>query len=299
MSISQLMRLGIVIIDKPPGPSSHEVTTWVKKILKVNKAGHTGTLDPQVTGVLPVGLNRSTRLLPYITKKDKTYVGILKFNSPVDEKVITQVFRLFTGKTLQYPPKKSAVKRRHRTRTIYSLEVLEVNDNRVLFKAHVEAGTYIRGITRDISYLLDFCILEELRRTAVGNITEQYAVKLQDLVDAYWLWENKGDSSLLEKMIHPIHEFIDLPRVIVRSSAVKPLAHGSPLFIPGVIRYDKFDKGQNIIIFSEDGLLIGVHTTVTSSESLKNVNKGILSKPETIVITPEETGRDREINELE
>ncbi|MCD6227335.1 RNA-guided pseudouridylation complex pseudouridine synthase subunit Cbf5 [Candidatus Micrarchaeota archaeon] len=284
--IQTLLDTGIIIIDKPPGPTSHEVSSWVKKILHTKKSGHAGTLDPNVTGVLPVALNRATRLLPYITKDKKSYVGILKFSKQINKDAIISLFNLFTGRIIQLPPKMSAVRRRQRIKNIDNIKLIEIKDKRVLFQADVEAGTYIRAIARDISYMIGNCQLEELRRIKVGSIDEGYAVKLQDLVDAYWLFENKGDDSELCKMIHPIEEFINIPKIIVKNNAVEQLAHGSPLFIPGVKEFENFEKDKEIILFTESGRMIGIHKTVVSSEEIKKINKGMLSKPIIIILPP-------------
>ncbi len=273
---------GIIIVDKPPGPTSHEVSAWVKKILKCKRTGHAGTLDPMVTGVLPIALGKSTRLLGFITKARKTYVGVLKFNKNIDEDKIKQLFKLFEGPIIQFPPKKCAIKRVHRTRTIESLKVLEVQGQRVLFRADVQAGTYIRSITRDVSYMFNFCILEELRRISVGDINEDQAVTLQELVDAYWAYENKQDSSLLNKIIKPIENYIKLPKLYIDDNAVNSILNGAPLFRPGIVEYDDFDKGNLVAIYSSHDFL-GVHIADMDSINIKNVDHGIISKPKTIL----------------
>lgn len=281
-TIQELMETGIIIIDKPPGPTSHEVTSWVAKILHVRKSGHAGTLDPEVTGVLPVALNRATKMLQYITKQRKTYVGILKFKDNVCNNEIEKIFNLFIGEIIQLPPVKSAVKRVPRKRNIYTLKLLENDGKRVLFSTEVEAGTYIRAIARDINIMLGQCKLEELRRVSIGNINAP--VKLQDVVDAYWLWQTKHDATILRKYIRPVIEYIELPKVIVNNNTVSQLSHGAPLFAPGIVSCEKKVKAnQCVVLYTQDNRFIGVHMT---ADNIKNIKRGIFSVPKTILLEP-------------
>jgi len=144
--VAELINNGIVNIDKPKGPTSHQVSDYVQKILQINKAGHSGTLDPQVTGVQPVALGQATRITLFLLTAPKEYVGIMHLHKEVDEKFLFQTVQKFIGKIKQMPPIKSAVKRQMRIREIYEFELIEIKGNDVLFRVKCQAGTYIRKL---------------------------------------------------------------------------------------------------------------------------------------------------------
>ncbi|UCF08899.1 MAG: RNA-guided pseudouridylation complex pseudouridine synthase subunit Cbf5, partial [Thermoplasmata archaeon] len=148
--ISELIESGVVLLDKPAGPTSHQVSAWVRDILQIKKAGHGGTLDPHVTGLLPVALGRATNALRSLLVGGKEYVGIMRLHGDVPKSRIQDVFSEFTGKIYQFPPLRSAVKRELRIREIYYLEPLEFDKRLVLFRVGCEAGTYIRTLCRDM-----------------------------------------------------------------------------------------------------------------------------------------------------
>lgn len=260
-SIEELLHNSVIIINKPPKIINHELTTWVKKIAKVNRAGHAGTLDPQVSGVVPVALGRATKLLQHIAKKDKTYVGIIKFRNIQGESDIKNLFEKFTGEIEQTPPKISAVRKIKRKRTVYYLKFIEQsreNPRLVLFETKVDAGTYIRTLCEDIGKLCGGARMEELRRIAVGSITEKQAYTIYDFIDALWLYREKKDDSLLRKMLHKPEEFIDYPKVTVRSNAVAALLNGAQLMQPGVKVFPDIKKGDYVSLFSDKDEFIGV-----------------------------------------
>ncbi len=106
-SIDEHIKYGIVNIDKPPGPTSHEVAAWTAKIMGLSKAGHGGTLDPKVTGVLPVALEESTKIIRALLLAGKEYICLMRLHQAMPEKRIREVFREFTGEILQRPPVKA------------------------------------------------------------------------------------------------------------------------------------------------------------------------------------------------
>lgn len=286
MKIEGLIDNSIIIINKPPGKASHEITTWVKRIVGAKRAGHAGTLDPNVSGVLPIALGRATKLLRYMAGKEKAYVGIIKFKKLLDENEIKSLFKRFVGVLTQTPPKQSAVRKVPRKRTVYSLEFLEISESNprlVLFKTRVDAGTYIRTLCEDMGKLIGGARMEELRRTAVGTISENQTKSMQDLIDAIWLWKNKNDDHLLRKMIRAPEEFIDLPRIIVKESAVKPLLNGAQLTAPGVKNADeKIKKHDRVAIYSEDLRFLGIGVSQVDGTQIKIIPKGIVVKIERI-----------------
>ncbi len=144
--IDQLLQYGIVNLNKSQGPSSHVVADYVKKILCLSKSGNTGTLDPNVSGVLPITLERATRTGQMLLSAGKEYICFMKLHADIPEEKIREALQSFVGSITQMPPVKSAVKRQLRERNIYYLEILEIDGRNVLFKVGCQAGTYIRTI---------------------------------------------------------------------------------------------------------------------------------------------------------
>ncbi len=143
----EIINYGVVNINKPQGPTSHQVSDYVQKILSITKAGHSGTLDPHVHGVLPIALGRATKVVQALLKSGKEYVGIMHLHRDISEEQLNQTIKkYFTGKIRQLPPIKSSVKRQERTREIYYFDILEKNEKDVLFIVGCQAGTYIRKL---------------------------------------------------------------------------------------------------------------------------------------------------------
>ncbi|MDO8554540.1 MAG: RNA-guided pseudouridylation complex pseudouridine synthase subunit Cbf5 [Candidatus Micrarchaeota archaeon] len=286
MSIETILSNSVIILNKPPKIINHEITTWVKKLSGSNRAGHAGTLDPDVSGVVPVALGRATKLLQHIAKKDKTYVGIIKFRNIQGEADVKKLFEKFTGEITQTPPKISAVKKVKRKRTIYYLKFLEQskeNPRLVLFETKVDAGTYIRTLCEDIGKQCGGARMEELRRIAVGTITEDQAVTIHDFIDALWLYKEKNDDSLIKKMLHTPEEFIDYPKLIVRESAVKSLLTGAQLMAVGIEKFPETKKGDYVSLFTKSGMFIGIGIVQLNFEDLTK-DKGVAVKIDRIHI---------------
>ncbi len=153
-SYEQLLQYGLILLDKPPGPTSHETVAWLKRILKIPKAGHSGTLDPQVSGVLPMGLGDGTKALEVLLYGPKEYHAIGRLHSLPSPEKLKKVLEEFTGELYQKPPQRSAVLRQTRTRTIYELELLEQKERLMVLRVLCEAGTYIRKLIYDIGEIL-------------------------------------------------------------------------------------------------------------------------------------------------
>jgi H/ACA ribonucleoprotein complex subunit 4 len=268
--INELLQLGVVIIDKPQGPSSHEVSSWARKILGAKKAGHSGTLDPNVSGVLVVGLNDATKAMGLMLKSSKEYVGIIQFHDKVERKDVEKIFDEFTGDIKQLPPLKSAVKRVVRKRKIYYLAPLEFNGKEVLFKVGCEAGTYIRKLCFDIGKKMRCgANMLELRRTKVGNISEGEAVTLQQISDANWLWKEKGDEKEIMKIISPLEEILDLRKIWLRDSAVESICSGAMLAVPGIAKLEKDIKiGEQIALMTLKDEIVSIGQAKMSSSEI-------------------------------
>ncbi len=276
---------GWIVIDKPMGPSSHEVVVWVRRILGV-KAGHSGTLDPNASGVLPIALGKATKLLRALAKSDKEYVALAEFERPVDRDLLEKIAKEFVGKIWQKPPEMSAVKKRLRIRKVYSLEFLEFKENLVLFKTRVQHGTYIRKLISDWGELMgNPGKMLELRRIRSGPFSIKQAVILQDLVDAV-VFKERGISNELDSMILPMKAGVaGLKKVVVKDSAVAALCYGANLARPGLERIDPgINKNDLVAVFTKKGELIGLGIALMSSGEMEKAKKGFMVDMETIVM---------------
>jgi len=139
-SIEQLMKKGFVLVDKPFGPTSNQVSHWVKEELDLKKTGHFGTLDPNATGILPVGINTGTRIQDALTKANKEYVFEALLEDEKTEKELKEKLQSFKGTNKQTPPEHSAVKKEERDREIYEIELLETKGPKVLARVKCESG---------------------------------------------------------------------------------------------------------------------------------------------------------------
>lgn len=245
------------MIDKPRGPTSHQVSAWVKEILGISKAGHVGTLDPNVTGVLPVGLEKATRLADFLHEQGKEYVSLMLLHKQTERERVEDVMKEFTGEIFQFPPLRSAVARNLRKRFIHSLKLMEMKDRHVLFRADVESGVYIRTLCRDMGdALLVGANMVELRRTRSGPLDESNLSTLQKLKDAFTFYK-EGDEKLLSSMlIDPEQVTKDYPRVILKESAIDAMAHGARVFRKGII--EDLAEGKTVRIMSPKGELLGM-----------------------------------------
>ena len=289
--ITDYISKGVINLDKPSGPTSHEVDSWVKRILKLDKTGHGGTLDPKVTGVLPVGLADATRAIQLLLTAPKEYVCLLTFHSDVDESEIRRVFEEFTGKIFQLPPVKSAVKRELRTRTIYYSTIYEIKGRDVLFRIGCEAGTYVRTYCHNIGEALGVgAHMAELRRTQVGSFRErENLVTLQDVTDAYHFYIEDGDESFLRDAIMPMERAADyLPKVIIKDSAVDAICHGADLASGGVAYLsDDIKKGDIVAIETLKGELVGAGNSIFFADEILAADGGFVVNVSKVFMKPD------------
>jgi H/ACA ribonucleoprotein complex subunit 4 len=287
--IKDLLNAGLILLDKPAGPTSHQVAAWVKDILGIEKAGHGGTLDPKVTGLLPITLGRATNAVRTLLLGDKEYVGVMKFHADVPKEDIKEIFSEFTGKIYQLPPVRSAVKRELRIREIYYLESVEIEKRMVLFKVGCEAGTYIRTLCHDIGDALGCgAHMVELRRTRIALFSEDDAVTLHDLKDAYVFWKEDKNEKELRKIILPYERLLDhIPKIIVKDSAVDAICHGANLAVPGVGELDSAIKKNDIVaLITQKGEGIALGKSLMVSQDILDRNKGIAAKTERVLMEP-------------
>jgi H/ACA ribonucleoprotein complex subunit 4 len=277
-TVEESLNYGIININKSQGPSSHQITDYVKKILEINKAGHSGTLDPNVTGSLVIGLGRSTRVIHNLLKAGKEYVCFMHLHTKENENEIRQAINSFVTKIEQLPPVRSAVKRRKRQREIYYITILEIKENQeVLFRVGCEAGTYIRKLCHDLGLKLNTkAHMQQLIRTRVGPFNENGITSLLELKDAYELYK-EGKDKELKKIIFPVEKAIQhLPKIWISDQAVDPLSHGTNLAIPGIVKLEsKIKKEDTVAILTLKNELVGTGISKENSENILNQNKGI------------------------
>ncbi len=288
--IEQHIRLGVIPLDKPPGPTSHEVVAWIKRMFGLSKAGHGGTLDPKVTGVLPVALEEATKVIGLVVHTPKEYMCVMQLHGDVEEKRLIEALRYFTGTIYQRPPLRSSVKRSLRTKTIYDIELLEFTGRYALMRIYCDPGTYMRKLCHDIGlYLGVGAHMRELRRTKSGPFRESMGlVRLQDLSEALYAWKEEGREDLLRRYILPVEYAVaHLKKVVIRDSAVDAIAHGAHLAVPGIARlHAHIKKGDLTAIFTLKGELVAIAKAAMDAEQIAKAEKGIAFRIQRVVMKP-------------
>lgn len=290
-NMDRLMKYGFILLDKPPGQTSHEIVSTVKQILKISKAGHSGTLDPLVSGVLPIGLNDATKALNILHLGAKEYHAIGRLHSFFTKEKITSVLSKFSGNIYQKPPQRSSVLRQTRIRKIFDIELIEKKDNLILIRILCESGTYIRKLLYDIGELLGSgATMIELRRNQVSQFNENdnHLVTLHELMDAYESWTQKNTYSKLQKIILPIEAALsEIKAVVIRDSAVDALCHGAQLAIPGIIYISpKIKKGDLVAIYTLKYEIVALAESIMSENEIIKSTKGYAFKTKRIIMTP-------------
>jgi len=286
-SIHDLLDSSIIILDKPCGPTSHQVDSWVKSIFALEKVGHGGTLDPNATGVLPIALGRATRALDALLPGGKEYVAIMQLHKDVNEKKIREVCNSFVGGVRQLPPVRSAVKRVHRKRSIYYLDILQIQGREVVFRVGCESGTYIRTLCVDIGRKLKTgAHLAELRRTRVALLQEKDAVLLHDVKDAYVFYKEEQDEQPLRRLLLSVETLVQhLPKIVIRDSAVDALCHGAELAIPGVVEIDaEIKKGDLVAVMTLKGEGVAIAHALMSTEQIIEKDTGMCAQLEKVLM---------------
>ncbi|MBU0457748.1 MAG: RNA-guided pseudouridylation complex pseudouridine synthase subunit Cbf5 [Nanoarchaeota archaeon] len=277
----ELINYGIVNIDKPKGPTSHQTSDYVQKILHIEKAGHSGTLDPAVTGVQPIALGKATRITQFLLTAPKEYVALMHLHKEVEEKAIRDAFEKFTGKIKQLPPIKSAVKRQLREREIYEVEVLEIKNKDVLFRIKCQAGTYIRKYIHDLGQQLKVgAHMAELRRTQAGPFTEEdNLINLNDLQNAYHFYKEENNDKFLMYCIQPIEKALKhISKCWILDTTIESISNGRDLAIPGISKLENFRKGESIAVVTLKGELAAIGEALMSAVEINTKSKGIAIK---------------------
>jgi len=275
---------GIINLDKPVNPSSHEVVSWIKRIMNLEKTGHSGTLDPKVSGCLLVCLNRATRLVKAQQSAGKEYVCIVRFHSDVGSAAkVQKALDTLSGALFQRPPVISAVKRQLRIRTIYEAKVVEYNAKRhmAIFWTSCEAGTYIRTLCVHLGLVMGVgAHMQELRRVRSGVLDEnQHMSTMHDVLDAQYMYNNMRDEKYLRRVVLPLeHILTSFPRIVVKDSAVNAICYGAQLMIPGVLRFEQnIEVGAEIVMMTTKGEAVATGIAQMTTAVIASVDHGVVA----------------------
>ncbi|NXS20297.1 DKC1 protein, partial [Mystacornis crossleyi] len=289
--ISDYVRSGFINLDKPSNPSSHEVVAWIRRILRVEKTGHSGTLDPKVTGCLIVCIERATRLVKSQQSAGKEYVGIVRLHNAIEsEAQLARAIETLTGALFQRPPLIAAVKRQLRVRTIYESKLVEYDPERRLgiFWVSCEAGTYIRTLCVHLGLLLGVGgQMQELRRVRSGILGEtDNMVTMHDVLDAQWQYDNNKDDSYLRRVILPLEKLLTShKRLVMKDSAVNAICYGAKIMLPGVLRYeDGIELNQEIVVITTKGEAICLAIALMTTAVISTCDHGIVAKIKRVIM---------------
>ncbi|XP_033110316.1 H/ACA ribonucleoprotein complex subunit DKC1-like [Anneissia japonica] len=282
---------GFINLDKPANPSSHEVVSWIKKILRVEKTGHSGTLDPKVTGCLIVCIERATRLVKSQQSAGKEYVAVIRLHSAIeDQTVLSRAIETLQGALFQRPPLISAVKRQLRVRTVYDSKLIEYDSERHLgiFWMSCEAGTYVRTLCVHLGLLLGVgAQMAELRRVRSGIQSEKEGlVTMHDVLDAQWVHDNHKDEEYLRRVIKPLEGLLTShKRVVVKDSAVNAICYGAKVMLPGVLRFeDGIELNSEIVIMTTKGEAIALGVALMTTAVMATCDHGLAAKLKRVIM---------------
>ncbi|KIK71155.1 hypothetical protein GYMLUDRAFT_66363 [Collybiopsis luxurians FD-317 M1] len=283
--ITSYIKSGVINLDKPSNPSSHEVVAWLRRILRVEKTGHSGTLDPKVTGCLIVCIDRATRLVKSQQGAGKEYVCVLRLHAGLpNPTALPRALQTLTGALFQRPPLISAVKRQLRIRTIHESKLLEFDEKRnlAIFWVSCEAGTYIRTLCVHLGLLLGVGgHMQELRRVRSGAMSENdEMVTMHDVMDAQWMYDNTRDESYLRRVIRPLEcLMVGYKRIVVKDSAVNAVCYGAKLMIPGLLRYEAdISVHEEVVLMTTKGEAIALAIAQMSTVELATCDHGVVAK---------------------
>ena len=262
----------------------------MKGILEIESVGHSGTLDPKVTGILPIMIGDSTRVVETLLSAGKEYICLMRLHATLPRKRILEACSEFQGEIYQRPPLKSSVKREIRLREVYYLEVMEIDGPRVLMRVGCEAGTYIRKLCHDIGLALGCgAHMEELRRTRSGPFREdETLVTLQDLKDGKEIWRETGDEGPLRRAVLPVEMALrHMPSIVVGDGAVDAVCHGAPLAAPGLLQLESdIKEGEKVVIYTLKGEAVAVAEAAMRSEDMMKSSSGIVARTSRVLMAP-------------
>jgi H/ACA ribonucleoprotein complex subunit 4 len=282
---------GVINLDKPANPSSHEVVSWIKRILRVEKTGHSGTLDPKVTGCLIVCIDRSTRLVKAQQSAGKEYVGVVRLHSAIEDMTtLNRAVETLTGAVFQRPPLISAVKRQLRIRTIYESKLIEFDQKRNLgiFWISCEAGTYVRTLCVHLGLLVGTGgHMQELRRVRSGVLSENDdIVTMHDVMDAQHVYDTTKDEKYLRRVVMPLEVLLkNYKRVVVKDSAVNAICYGAKLMLPGLLRFaHNVEIDDEVVLMTTKGEAIAVGIAQMTTAVMATCDHGVVAKIKRVIM---------------
>ncbi len=237
-----------------------------------------------MSGLLPLTLENACKVIPALQHLNKEYVGVMRLHKDVEEKDLTKAVSKFVGAIRQRPPVRSAVARRERTRNVYSFDILERSGKEVLFRINCEAGTYVRVVCHQIGQLIGGAHMAELRRTKVGRFDESVAVRIHDVVDAYYEWKENGYEGIRDYVL-PVESGVEhLNKIIVKDSAVYSIANGSAVYTGGISKVSENTRaGDLIAVLNLKGELIAIAKANMDADSMIK-KKGLAAKTDRVII---------------
>lgn len=291
-SLAGHLRFAVAAVDKAAGPTSHDVVTSARRLLGVSKAGHGGTLDPAVTGVLPVFFGGATRLSALSLAGGKAYRAVARFHADIGEEELRALLARFSGAIAQTPPRRSRVVRRERTRTVHEGRLLSLTGRDALLHFEVEAGTYIRKLIHDMGAARGSgAHMAWLRRTRAGAFGEDRAVTLEALADA--LAEARdGDETALRAAVRPAEILAStVPRMVVDPGAARAVARGAVLAAAGVLRFEPgFAAGDVLALLGEDGSWVALAEALQAGEGIAGRGAGLVARTRRVLVDVEAPG---------
>jgi len=281
---------GILLIDKPSGITSHDVVDYIRKKTGIKRIGHTGTLDPNATGLLILCIGKATKLSEYFIALDKTYVGKMKLGvvsdshdidgniikenkvDNISEREIKKNLSVFIGEIKQIPPMVSAIKiggkrlykmaregvtieREPRKVKIHEFEIIKTDLPDIWFRVSCSRGTYVRTLCHDFGNKIGYgAILTELKRTKIGNYTVDNALTLESL----------STKEEVQKNLIPIEQALDLPHAILSISGENVFKNGNKVKIDEIL---EMDEGTNdlVQVFNRHGVFLGIANVIKTA----------------------------------
>jgi len=281
---------GLIVVNKPPGITSHTVVDKVRKLFKIKKVGHFGTLDPLAEGLILIGMGNATKFFDFYIKKKKLYMGKITFGfatttydtegEPTSEKKAVDLKKIdidallagFKGKQLQVPPIYSAKKFKGKPLykyarenkaveielkpvaiEIFSLECKVMDEKTLWFRTETSSGTYIRSLAHDMGQKVGVgAYLEELKREGVGEFGLHEAYTLEELA-------RHVEAGEISKVVTPIEALLpEFPKIIVNQGGRKAVLNGMPLIPGDILRILSAESSDNFRLFDDEGKLLAI-----------------------------------------
>ena len=242
-----------------------------------------------MTGVLPITLEESRKIVQALLYSGKEYVCVMKLHGDISQDKVKAALEEFEDTIYQRPPLRASVKRQLRTRKIYYLDFLEMDGRNVLFKVGCEGGTYIRKLCYDIGEVLGCgAHMQELRRTRAGPFVENSgdSVTLHDV--AYWFteWREQKDDEFLKKIIQPMENALALvPKIYIRDSAVDAICHGANLTAPGILSLEtEIEKGSLVAILTLKNEAVALAKALVSTKEILDMEHGMVAETKRVLM---------------